>query len=222
MVERFRKLCPGVDINQYLEFFCLHNYGILNNQFVHDQIYIHDKLICVDDRVLIIGSANINDRSMTGDRDSEVAIRIEDTNTKTIILGGASFGVGNRPHCIRMQLMRQHLGDEFGKANIEDIVSPANYEMYWKAAAMNNAGHYSAIDGARDVFNPKNQTLNPYKEALLNYENQKVDDKNVINALSQFGGIKGTLYPFPMSLLKQEDLSPSLAVRSIIPSTLWV
>lgn len=33
----------------------------------------------VDDRKLIIGSANINDRSMLGYRDSELALVAEDT-----------------------------------------------------------------------------------------------------------------------------------------------
>ncbi len=32
----------------------------------------------VDDRVVIIGSANINDRSLMGDRDSEIAIVTRD------------------------------------------------------------------------------------------------------------------------------------------------
>lgn len=31
----------------------------------------------VDDKRLIIGSANINDRSLLGDRDSEIAVLIE-------------------------------------------------------------------------------------------------------------------------------------------------
>jgi len=31
----------------------------------------------VDDRVVVIGSANLNDRSMMGDRDSEIGIVIE-------------------------------------------------------------------------------------------------------------------------------------------------
>lgn len=35
-------------------------------------IYIHCKLMIVDDRFVIIGSANINDRSQAGNRDSEV------------------------------------------------------------------------------------------------------------------------------------------------------
>jgi phosphatidylserine/phosphatidylglycerophosphate/cardiolipin synthase-like enzyme len=37
-----------------------------------EQIYVHGKLMIVDDRAIICGSANINDRSMLGNTDSEV------------------------------------------------------------------------------------------------------------------------------------------------------
>jgi phospholipase D1/2 len=58
---------------QYLSiFFLLKNeYNpILERFFVHP-IYVHSKLMIVDDRVVICGSANINDRSMMGDRDRQ-------------------------------------------------------------------------------------------------------------------------------------------------------
>lgn len=38
------------------------------------QIYVHSKLMIIDDRIALIGSANINDRSLLGSRDSEVCI----------------------------------------------------------------------------------------------------------------------------------------------------
>ena len=41
-------------------------------------VYVHSKLMIVDDKIALIGSANINDRSMMGSRDSELAIVIED------------------------------------------------------------------------------------------------------------------------------------------------
>jgi phospholipase D1/2 len=44
----------------------------MNSKVVSEQIYIHDKILIADDRIAIIGSANLNDRSMLGDRDSEV------------------------------------------------------------------------------------------------------------------------------------------------------
>ena len=37
-------------------------------------IYVHSKIMIVDDNITIIGSANINDRSMLGARDSEIAV----------------------------------------------------------------------------------------------------------------------------------------------------
>jgi phosphatidylserine/phosphatidylglycerophosphate/cardiolipin synthase-like enzyme len=39
---------------------------------------VHSKLLLVDDRVAIVGSANVNDRSLCGDRDSEIACRVVD------------------------------------------------------------------------------------------------------------------------------------------------
>ena len=39
-------------------------------------IYIHAKLLIVDDSYVVIGSANINDRSMLGSRDAEVGVLI--------------------------------------------------------------------------------------------------------------------------------------------------
>ena len=37
-------------------------------------IYVHSKMMIVDDVYIIIGSANINERSMAGSRDSEIAV----------------------------------------------------------------------------------------------------------------------------------------------------
>lgn len=37
-------------------------------------IYVHSKMMIVDDTYIIIGSANINQRSMAGTRDTEMAI----------------------------------------------------------------------------------------------------------------------------------------------------
>ena len=37
-------------------------------------VYIHSKLLIVDDERAVLGSANLNDRSMRGYHDSELAI----------------------------------------------------------------------------------------------------------------------------------------------------
>ena len=57
---------------QYVSFHSLRNWARLGDQVVTEQVYIHSKLMIVDDDIAILGSANINDRSMKGSRDSEV------------------------------------------------------------------------------------------------------------------------------------------------------
>lgn len=37
------------------------------------QVYVHSKLMLIDDHISLIGSSNINDRSLLGSRDSEVS-----------------------------------------------------------------------------------------------------------------------------------------------------
>lgn len=48
---------------------------------------------------------------MLGERDSEMAIRIEDTAHKAIRMNGHPFYVGVLPHTLRTTLMKRHLGD---------------------------------------------------------------------------------------------------------------
>ena len=64
-------------------------------------VYVHSKMTIVDDEYILIGSANINQRSLSGERDSEIA------------MGGYQPGKLNRwnrrcisrPICIIFRLM---------------------------------------------------------------------------------------------------------------------
>jgi hypothetical protein len=112
MFAQLRRRAPNIAISDYIGFFSLRNWGVINNKVVSDQVYVHDKVMIVDDRVLIIGSANINDRSMLGERDSELAIRVEDTLHCNATMNGQPFVVGYMPHTLRVKLMRQHLGED--------------------------------------------------------------------------------------------------------------
>lgn len=63
----------------YVTLLNLRDHDVLKGQAVTEQIYVHSKLMIVDDRYVLVGSANINDRSLMGDRDSELAVLISDT-----------------------------------------------------------------------------------------------------------------------------------------------
>ncbi|KAJ9060903.1 hypothetical protein DSO57_1026038 [Entomophthora muscae] len=80
------------------------------SQYVTEQVYIHSKLMIVDDRIVICGSANINDRSMVGYRDSEIAVVIEDLEMVPSTLAGKKFEVSKFAHTLRCTIFKEHLG----------------------------------------------------------------------------------------------------------------
>ncbi len=64
----------GINPADYLMVLGLRTHGLIHNRPVTEMIYVHSKIIIVDDIYALIGSANINDRSMVGYRDSELAV----------------------------------------------------------------------------------------------------------------------------------------------------
>ena len=50
----------------YIKIFGLRNHTVFNNEPRTEMVYIHSKLMIVDDIKMIVGSANINDRSLLG------------------------------------------------------------------------------------------------------------------------------------------------------------
>ncbi|KAI9725434.1 MAG: Phospholipase D1 [Chrysothrix sp. TS-e1954] len=109
----FGKLqAKGIQPEEYIQFYSLRSWGKIgpNKALVTEQLYIHAKCMIVDDRAAIIGSANINERSMLGSRDSEVAAVIRDRDKIDSVMGGEPYLVGRFPHTLRLRLMREHLG----------------------------------------------------------------------------------------------------------------
>lgn len=87
----------GVAHEQHILFLSLRRGSLEPGRAVSELVNVHSKLAVADLTRCIIGSANINDRSMCGDRDSELAVLLED--------GGCGF-VRSLLH----DLLREHLG----------------------------------------------------------------------------------------------------------------
>jgi phospholipase D1/2 len=81
------------------------------------------KIIANLDKIVICGSANLNDRSQQGDRDSEVAVVIEDPAMRPSKMNGMpvyslsiapadslKYQVSHFAASLRRRLMREHLG----------------------------------------------------------------------------------------------------------------
>ncbi|KAH7340733.1 hypothetical protein B0J17DRAFT_694350 [Rhizoctonia solani] len=114
----------GIDPDDYITFFSLRGWGKLaDDVLTTEQVYIHAKCMVVDDRVVIIGSANINERSQRGDRDSELAAVIRDTDMIDSRMAGKPFKVGRFAHTLRVRLMREHLGVDVDAMYQEDLMA---------------------------------------------------------------------------------------------------
>jgi phospholipase D1/2 len=75
LFELLRK--DGVeDPFKYIKFFSLRAHCQMPDTKLpmSEMIYIHSKIMIVDDLYFVVGSANLNDRSMLGSRDHEVAV----------------------------------------------------------------------------------------------------------------------------------------------------
>ena len=75
-------------LEKYIKFIGLRQHGLFHGKPMTEIIYVHSKCMIVDDECAIIGSANINDRSLVGNRDSEIAVIVEDTNKVEVRVGG--------------------------------------------------------------------------------------------------------------------------------------
>ncbi|KAF8063199.1 hypothetical protein FPV67DRAFT_1672236 [Lyophyllum atratum] len=80
------------------------------NAYVSELLYIHSKVMIVDDERVIMGSANINDRSQKGDGDSEICLVVEDDNKIESYMDGQPFQASRFAATLRRKLFREHLG----------------------------------------------------------------------------------------------------------------
>lgn len=121
---------PPEQWNQYLTVLNLRNYGVtvqyardpktyredftreIGRYVVTEQVYVHSKTMIVDDVVAIVGSANCNDRSLTGNGDSELAAVIVDGDVEYRDLGNPKLKQPTRKFAreLRQMLWRKHLG----------------------------------------------------------------------------------------------------------------
>lgn len=97
------------------------------------QIYVHSKFMLIDDRYMIIGSANLNERSLAGNRDSEIAIHMwpsDDASINQCIKDTKQF---------RHDIWAEHLGPKFNSATCDDPSSSSCVKLIRDAATENYA-----------------------------------------------------------------------------------
>lgn len=201
ILARLAAAFPGTDLAPHLYFAALLNWGevlLPRPHLVTNPIYVHSKLCIADDAVTLVGSCNINDRSLNGERDSEIAVVLH-----------------SRPFALSL---RQHLWDEHVRVpatapshNSSDNSSgddgynggddgyTAQFAAF-RAACEHNTHVY------REVFGPSFPQDGISTLADMDPEPLTLSTPNARDILAS--QLRGHAVAYPLTFLDQEDLFP--------------
>ncbi|XP_061493302.1 phospholipase D1 isoform X1 [Rhineura floridana] len=201
----------------YISFCGLRNYAELEGKLVTELIYVHSKLMIVDDNTVIIGSANINDRSMLGKRDSEMAIIVQDTNTIPSVMDGENYEAGRFAQSLRLQCFRVVLGNSSDPSDLQDPVCDKFFKEVWVATAARNATIFDKV--FRCLPSDEVTNLAQLREFITK---PKLACENPAKAAEELKKIHGFLVQFPFRFLDEENLLPSVGTKeSMVPMETW-
>uniref|UniRef100_A0A667ZQY7 phospholipase D n=1 Tax=Myripristis murdjan TaxID=586833 RepID=A0A667ZQY7_9TELE len=217
IIERLKCVMADCWIN-YISFCGLRTHADLDGRLVTELIYVHSKLLIVDDRTVIIGSANINDRSMLGKRDSEMAVVVEDTEMVTGVMDGESYQAGKFALSLREECFRLVLGLlSDSSVDISDPVSDHFYKEVWMVTAARNASVYDRVFRCL----PTDAILN-YKILREYVSRPCLAHEDPVLACEELRKVRGFLVQFPFFFLSKENLFPSFnSKEGMMPIELW-
>ncbi|XP_027630224.1 phospholipase D1 isoform X2 [Tupaia chinensis] len=202
----------------YISFCGLRTHAELEGNLVTELIYVHSKLLIADDNTVVIGSANINDRSMLGKRDSEMAIIVQDTETVPSLMDGQEYQAGRFAHGLRLQCCRVVLGYLSDPSeDIQDPVSDKFFKEVWVSTAARNATIYDKVFRCL----PNDEVHNLIQ--LRDFINKPIlAREDPIRAEEELKKIRGFLVQFPFYFLSEESLLPSVGTKeAIVPMEVW-
>lgn len=212
------------ECEKYVTLLNLRNWAKLDNgNYVTEQIYIHSKMMIVDDRYALLGSANINDRSLLGGRDSELAVLISDDKTETVDLCGDGK---ERPVRIFARQLRMDVWNNiFGMGNgvctassateLSDAVLKPGAQTSWEAirkVAQKNTELYEKafdfIPRNEDAFGAKDKDGNSLSASIWPTWDQTFD-----NGKDKPKGKQVSKMPFDEAFWSESRFNPSEAFK---------
>uniref|UniRef100_UPI00398E7DEE phospholipase D1-like isoform X2 n=1 Tax=Pristiophorus japonicus TaxID=55135 RepID=UPI00398E7DEE len=217
IIEQLKREMENLWIN-YFSVCGLRTHVELDGRLVTELIYVHSKMLIADDNTVIIGSANINDRSMLGKRDSEVAVIVEDTQFVPSLMDGVAYKAGKFALELRLHCFKLILG-AFNDPSIEvqDPVSEKFYKEVWIPTSARNATIYEKVFRCLPSDHVRNNSeLSDFIAKLgLNIEDPA-------KAVEELKKIRGFLVQFPFSFLSEENLLPALSTKErMVPMEVW-
>ncbi|KAK2394906.1 phospholipase D P1 [Trifolium repens] len=220
----------GSRVHDYISFYGLRNYGRLSDggPVATSQVYVHSKIMIIDDCISLIGSANINDRSLLGSRDSEIGVVIEDKELTDSYMDGKPWKAGKFSLTLRLSLWSEHLGLPAGEVNqIMDPIVDSTYKDIWMTIAKTNTAIYQDVFSCvpNDLIHTRlafRQNMALWKEKIghttidLGIAPDKLEsyqDGDIKNTppMERLASVKGHLVSFPLEFMSQESLRPTFS-----------
>nr|CAB3465500.1 unnamed protein product [Digitaria exilis] len=217
----------GPKAHDYISFYGLRAHGKLHDggPLVTSQIYVHSKLMIIDDRITLIGSANINDRSLLGSRDSEIAVVIEDKEVVNSKMDGRPWEAGKFSLSLRLSLWAEHLGLHPGEvSHIMDPIDDSTFKNIWMATAKTNTMIYQDVFSCvpNDLIHSRAQFRQSFAQlrdkighttidlgvAQSTLETYQDGDLKGTDPMDRLRLVRGQIVSFPLDFMCQEDLRP--------------
>uniref|UniRef100_A0A669F9K4 Phospholipase n=1 Tax=Oreochromis niloticus TaxID=8128 RepID=A0A669F9K4_ORENI len=202
----------------YISFAGLRTHAELEGRLVTELIYVHSKMLIADDNTVIIGSANINDRSMLGKRDSEVAVIVEDSEKVPSVMDGEEYEAGHYALQLRLECFRTILGGHSDTSiDLSDPISDRFYKEVWMTTAGRNATIYEK------VFRCLPSSLIRNMSELEQYQSKPgLAQTDLARAQEELRKIRGFLVQFPLDFLSEHNLMPSVGTKeAMVPTEIW-
>uniref|UniRef100_A0A8C3B333 Phospholipase n=1 Tax=Cyclopterus lumpus TaxID=8103 RepID=A0A8C3B333_CYCLU len=202
----------------YISIAGLRTHAELEGKLVTELIYVHSKMLIADDNTVIIGSANINDRSMLGKRDSEVAVIVEDSETVTAVMDGQEYQAGRYALQLRLECFRMILGANTDPSiDVSDPLSDQFYKEVWMATSARNASIYQKVFRSLPSSDVRN---------ILELEGflakPGLDKEDPARAHEELKKIRGFLVQFPLQFLCEQNLLPPIGSKeAMVPMEVW-
>ena len=163
-------------------------------RIVTENVYVHSKTLVVDDRSVIIGSANINDRSMLGNRDSEMCVVMEDDSHEF----GKSMRAASMHEFFANEELLNWMDDRVWK-KMSDIASK-NTNIYRKVLLPlpdDNIRNWKELKRIRNA-----RTFDTTR-----YSPDQMKESSNTNDVSEMKEIQGIVVKFPLLFLSDEKIS---------------
>jgi len=174
------------------------------SNFVVSSINTCGTVLIVDDRLAVIGSHGISDRSLLGNRDSDVAVVLSDREKRSVAagaLGNQTAVVGTSIHRLRMRLWNKLLGLPLDDTKTTSNMQAKQVKLLLRQTAQRNAAILHRVFPS--LQHSQYLTIDAFNKALVKKNESRPSEQQIKLFLKE---LRGTVAAFPVGFLGDEEV----------------